>query len=221
MSIFNSILGSSLTAASLLICLVSAIILGILTALVFNFKHPNSKSFALTLVLLPAAMAMVTMMINGNLGVAVAVAGGFTLVRFRSIAGNGRDISAIFIVMAMGVILGMGYVAVAAIFFVIVALTVILLTLINFGENINEKLIRVTIPEDYNYENLFDEVFAKYNAKAKIEKIKTTNMGSLIDVTYRVSLKNGVSKEMLDDMRAKNGNLSIMVTNNIPERDSL
>ena len=221
MSLLNSIIGSSLSATSLIICLVSALVLGFLSSLVFSFKHPNSKSFALTLVLLPVAMTMVTMMINGNLGIAVAVAGGFTLVRFRSIAGNGRDISAVFVVMALGVILGMGYIAVAAIFFILVALTVIILTAINFGENNNEKLIRVTIPEDYNYENLFDDVFKKYKAKAKIMKIKTTNMGSLIDVTYLVSLKNGVSKEMLDDMRAKNGNLSIMVTNNIPENESL
>lgn len=221
MSVFNSILSSSLTAGSLFICLISALITGVLTALVFSFKNPISKSFALTLVLLPAAMTMVTMMINGNLGVAVAVAGGFTLVRFRSIAGSGREISAVFIVMALGVILGMGYIAVAAIFFAVVALTVILLTALNFGENSNEKFIRITIPEDYNYENLFDDVFEKYGAKAKIEKIKTTNMGSLIDVTYRVSIKNGVSKAMLDDLRVKNSNLSIMVTNVIPERESL
>ena len=221
MSIFNSILSSEVSFLSLLICLLCAVILGIFTSLIFSYKHPNSKSFSLTLVLLPVAMTMITMVINGNLGVAVAVAGGFTLVRFRSIAGNGRDISAVFIVMALGVILGMGYIAVAAVFFIFIALSVLILTKVNFGENSSQKLLKITIPEDYNYDNLFDDVFEKYGIKAEIEKIKTTNMGTLIDVTYRITVKNGVTKEMLDDLRAKNGNLSIMVTNGIIENDTL
>lgn len=222
MSLLNTIISSPITITELLICLASALILGLFTALVFSYKHTNSASFSLTLVLLPVAMTMVVMMINGNLGVAVAVAGSFTLVRFRSIAGTGREISAIFIDMALGVIIGMGYIGIAVIFFAIVAIVIILLTLIHFVESNKEKLIRITIPENYDYENLFDDIFKKYGIKYDILRIKTTNMGSLVDITYHITLSKGtVSKAMLDELRQRNGNLSIMVTNNITEKESL
>ena len=167
-------------------------------------------------------MSMVTLMINGNLGIAVAVAGGFTLVRFRSIAGTGKEISAVFTVMTLGVICGMGYLGIAAIFFAVIALIVVLLTALHFGESRNEKLLRITIPEDYDYSGLFDEIFAKYGVHATIDSIRTTNMGSLIDVSYRVTLPGEtMSKEMLDEIRTKNGNLSILLKSYAAEREQL
>ncbi len=218
----NSILTNPITIRGLIISLVCALVLGILTALVFSFKNKCSSSFALTLVLLPVAMSMVVMMINGNLGVAVAVAGGFTLVRFRSIAGTGREISAIFAVMTLGVIIGMGYIVIAVIFFAVIALLVLLLTVTHFGESANEKLLRITIPEDYDYAGLFDDVFNKYGIKSSIYKIKTVNLGSLIEVTYKVTLPDGTfTKEMLDDIRARNANLGITVMNYEAEREML
>lgn len=219
---FNSILTSPMTLSGFLLCLVSALLFGILTALVFSFKNRISSSFALTLAILPAAMCMVVMMINGNLGIAVAVAGSFTLVRFRSIAGTGREISAVFVVMALGVILGMGYLGIAALFFACIALPVLLLTALCFGEHPNEKCLRVTIPEDYDYTTLLSDVFAEHKVKAEIERIKTVNLGSLIEVTYRIILPGEtMSKELLDAIRTKNGNLCVMLTSPDGDRDSL
>ena len=218
----SSILATPITLFGLLAALVSALILGVLAALVFSYKHRLSPSLLLTLAVLPVAMSMVTVMINGNLGVAVAVAGGFTLVRFRSVAGTAREISAVFTVMTLGVTCGMGYIGMAAIFFAVVALLVFALTATRFGEGRGEKLLRVTIPEDYDYVGLFDDVFRKYGIRADIDRIKTTNMGSLIDVTYRVSLPGEtLTKEALDEIRARNGNLCVMVTNFEEEHERL
>ena len=218
----NSVLTTPFTLPSLLMILAGALILGILTALVFSFKNKLSSSLSLTLAVLPVAMSMVALMVNGNLGIAVSVAGGFTLVRFRSIAGTGREISAVFTVMTLGVICGMGYLGIAALFFAVVAVLVLALTALHFGEKQNEKLLRITIPEDYDYVGLFDDVFKKFSVKSSIDKIKTTNMGSLIEVTYRVSLPGDtVTKEMLDELRARNGNLCVMVTSCEEARERL
>ncbi len=218
----NSILSTPVTLIGLLVTLVGSLILGILTALVFSYKSKMSPSLSLTLAVLPVAMSMIVLMVNGNLGIAVAVAGGFTLVRFRSIAGTGREISAVFSVMTLGVICGLGYIGIAAVFFVITAALVLLLTVLHFGEHPNDKLLRITIPEDYDYAGLFSDIFRKYGITASIDKIKTTNMGSLIEVTYKVSLPGGIlTKGMLDDLRARNGNLSIMLTSYEDSREQL
>lgn len=218
----NSILTTPVTFTGLILTLLGALVFGTLSALVFSWRKPLSSSLSLTLVVLPVAMSMVVVMINGNLGMAVAVAGGFTLVRFRSIAGTGKEISAVFVVMTLGVICGMGYLGIAAIFFAVIALLVIVLTLLHFGEGRNEKLLRVTIPEDYDYEGLLDDVFAKYNMKATVDSVRTTNMGSLIDVTYRVSLQGEtVPKAMLDDVRARNGNLGVVIRSASADREQL
>ena len=219
---FNSILTTPITLIDLLITLIASLIMGILTALVFSYKNKLSSSLSLTLAVLPVAMSMVTVMINGNLGIAVAVAGGFTLVRFRSIAGTGREISAVFTVMTLGVTCGMGYIGMAVIFFAVVAIPVSALTALHFGEKRNEKLLRITLPEDYDYVGLFDDIFKKYGITASIEKIKTTNMGSLVDVTYKVTLPGDtLTKEMLDEIRTRNGNLCVMAANYEAEREKL
>ena len=218
----NSILTTPITLSGLLITLAASLVLGILTTLVFSFKSRLSASLSLTLSVLPVAMSMIVVMINGNLGIAVAVAGGFTLVRFRSIAGTGREISAVFTVMTLGVICGMGYIGIAAVFFLFIVVLVLALTALHFGEKANEKLLRITIPEDYDYTALFDDIFKKYSVKSSIDKIKTTNMGSLIDVTYRVSLQGEtVPKAMLDDVRARNGNLGVVVRSASADREQL
>ncbi|MCF0142534.1 MAG: DUF4956 domain-containing protein [Parasporobacterium sp.] len=218
----NSVITTPITFTGLILVLLVSLALGILTALVFSFRSRVSSSLGITLAILPVAMSVVVILINGNLGIAVAVAGGFTLVRFRSIAGTGKEISAVFTVMALGVVCGMGYLGIAAIFFAVVAIVTLVLTALKFGERRKEKLLKITIPEDYDYTGLFDEVFSKYNIKASIEKIKTTNMGSLIDVTYKVVLPGDtLTKEMLDDLRAKNANLGIMLGNIESERDRL
>lgn len=209
----NSILTNPITLLPLLICLAVAIILGVMTALVFLYRSRHSVSFALTLALLPMTVAVVIMLVNGNIGTGVAVAGAFALVRFRSVPGTAREIAAIFTAMALGLALGMGYVGIAVIFFVLVAVFTLLLTTINFGAaSQSEKLLKITIPENFNYEGLFDEVFEKYTDKVRLTRIRTTNMGTLFELTYDVVIKEQqVSKEFMDELRTRNGNLNIVI----------
>lgn len=210
---FNSVLIGAIKLSSFCMCIGTAIVLGILLSLVFMFKTRHSKNFAFALALLPMTVAMVIMMVNGNIGAGIAVAGAFTLVRFRSVPGTAREIAAIFSAMAIGLSVGMGYLGVAVLFFVFVAVITILLTLINFGGTVsNEKQLRILIPENYNYEGLFDEVFDKYTTSARLEKVKTTNMGTLFELTYIISFKGDkMPKDFFDELRTRNGNLNITV----------
>lgn len=209
----NSIITLPITLPVLLICLVTAIALGILTALVFSFRQHHSKSFMLTLALLPMAVCIVIMMVNGNIGAGIAVAGTFTLVRFRSIPGTAREISAIFVDMVIGFTLGMGYIGIAVIFFLLASLLSMVLTLVNFGiPSKIEKQLRITIPEDFDYNELFDDVFARYTVKAEMEQVRTTNMGTLFELSYRVVFPDKkIPKEFIDELRARNGNLNIII----------
>lgn len=209
----NSIFTGEQNIVSLLICLVSAMVLGVLTSLVFLYKSKHSSGFALTLALLPMAVAVVIMLVNGNLGVGVAVAGAFTLVRFRSVPGTAREIAAIFTSMALGLAIGMGCIGIAFIFFVLISIFTLILTAINFGAaSKQEKSLKITIPESFDYEGLFDDIFKKYNVSAQLQKIRTTNMGTLFELTYSAVFPDGkVTKEFIDELRTRNGNLNIVV----------
>lgn len=218
----NSILTTPLTAPSLVICLSSAIVLGVLTALVFLYKSRHSASFALTLALLPITVSMVIMLVNGNIGTGVAVAGAFALVRFRSIPGTAREIAAIFSAMALGLSIGLGYVGIAAIFFCFVAVFTLLLTKLNFGAVSRlEKQLKITIPENIDYSGLFEDIFKQYKVTAKLEKIRTTNMGTLFELTYAVVFPSEeVPKQFMDELRTRNGNLTVVIEN-LNEKETL
>lgn len=209
----NSIMTNTITLPAFLICLLAAAVLGILTALVFLYRGRHSASFALTLALLPMTVAIVIMLVNGNVGTGIAVAGAFALVRFRSVPGTAREIAAIFTAMALGLALGMGYIGVAVLFFLFIAVFTFLLTTIDFGAaSHREKQIRITIPEHVDYEGLFDDIFEKYKVKVKLEKIRTANMGTLYELTYdAVFPGGGVSKQFIDELRTRNGNLDIII----------
>ncbi|MCD8023891.1 MAG: DUF4956 domain-containing protein [Lachnospiraceae bacterium] len=209
----NSIMTSPITLQPLLICLGTAMVLGVLTAMVFSYKNRSSASFSLTLALLPMTVAVIIMMVNGNIGTGVAVAGAFGLVRFRSAQGTAREIAAIFITMALGLAIGMGYVGVAVLFFVIVAVFTLLLTQIGFGSlSAVEKQLKITLPENFNYEGLFDDIFEKYKVDVQLEKIRTTNMGTLYELTYHARFASAqVPKAFIDELRTRNGNLNIVV----------
>ncbi len=204
---------TSITISGLIICLAVALGLGILTSLAFLFKSNHSSSFALALALLPMVVALVILLVNGNIGTGVAVAGAFALVRFRSVPGTAREIAAIFVSVAIGLSLGLGYIGIAALFFVIAALATIILTSAHFGGTSGvEKQVRITLPENLNYDGLFDEVFDRYTTKHELRKIRTTNMGTLYELTYLATFKeNQVSKDFIDEIRTRNGNLNIMV----------
>ena len=210
----NSIFTENQTIVSLLICFGVSIALGVLTALVFLHKSKHSAGFALTLALLPMAVAMVIMLVNGNLGAGVAVAGTFALVRFRSVPGTAREIAAIFTSMAIGLALGMGYIGIAVIFFVLISIFTLVLTAIDFGApSKHEKSLKITIPESVDYTGLFDEVFEKFGVKANLRKIRTTNMGTLFELTYDAVFPSGsIPKEFIDEIRTRNGNLNIVIS---------
>ena len=206
----NSITSAGMTTWAFLLCILLAVVLGIGTAIVFSFKARNSASMALTLSIMPAAIAIVIMMVNGNVGAGVAVAGAFTLVRFRSVPGTAREIAAIFMDMAVGLACGMGHIWIAILFFVIMAVLVIALTLFGFGERSGNQQLKITIPENLDYNDLFDDLFKKYTSSWELVRVRTTNMGTLYELCYDVVLKDEKkTKAFMDEIRCRNGNLNI------------
>ena len=209
---FHSITQNGLTAEKFLSCTAAALALGLLTAVSFSVRARFSKSFSLTLAILPAIVTVVIMMVSGSIGAGVAVAGTFSLVRFRSEPGTARQIAALFLAMTIGIILGMGYVMLAACFFVIMAVYVILLTMLGFGDDKKcVRDLRITIPESLDYEGVFDDLFEKYTKSHVLERVRTTNMGTLYEIRYEVVLKDDKQiKPFLDELRTRNGNLTII-----------
>ena len=209
--IFISILGAELTAKSFLLCVATSIISGFLLAITHLYKNRTTKSFALTVALLPLIVQVIIMLVNGNLGTGIAVAGAFSLVRFRSVPGNAREILSIFMSMAVGLATGVGHIGVAAIFTVILILMNMLYGKINFGDTEkNNRELKIVIPENLNYTNAFDDLFSEYTTQTSLKRVKTTNMGSLYQLLYSIRLKDiHKEKEFIDKLRTRNGNLEI------------
>lgn len=219
-SLYDVVVG--ITLGSFLKCIGAALVLGIILALVYCFRTAHSRSFTVTLALLPATVAAVIMMVNGNLGAGVAVAGTFSLVRFRSTPGTAKEIGAIFVAMAVGLACGMGYPSFGIVFGAIMALAMLLLNLIGFGGSRNaamSRILKITVPEDLDYPQIFDDLFEKYTTGVKLTSVKTTNLGSLNRLSYELTLRNGVSeKAFIDDLRCRNGNLEISMS--LPPQDN-
>lgn len=209
---FNCLIGAEMTLSAFLICILSALVLGVLNALAFSFRNRHSSSLPFALVLVPPIVTLVIMMVNGNIGAGLGVAGAFSLIRFRSAPGTARELSGLFTGTAIGLACGMGYVGIAAVFFLIVAAAVITLSLLRFGENSRSfRQLKITIPENLDYDGLFDDIFEKYTAKHELTKVRTTNMGTLYELTYHIYIKGGdVGKEFIDELRCRNGNLNII-----------
>lgn len=207
----NSIMGSSFSIGVFLLCMVCSIVLGAVIAIVHSRFGNSSKGFVMTIALLPAIVQMVITLVNGNLGTGIAVMGAFSLVRFRSVPGNAREISSIFLAMTVGLATGTGYLIVAALFVLIIEAVSIFYYLTGFGEpRQREKELKVTIPEGLDYTGIFDDLFEKYTKKYELINVKTTNMGSLFKLNYRINLKNLTEeKAFLDELRCRNGNLEI------------
>ncbi len=219
-SIFGSVLGTEVTLTAFLICLGGALVCGVITALSAAFRNRVSKSFFVSLILLPMIVETVITMVNGNIGTGVAVMGAFSLVRFRSVPGKAKDIVAIFLAMTAGLACASGYVGIAVLFTLIISVITILLSLIKFGD---EKLLllNVTVPESLNFAHGLDDVFAEYTKKYYLTATRTTNMGSLYKLTYKIELKNKEKmQEFIDALRCRNGNLEIMITD-APDTEEL
>ena len=209
---FNSVIPNAMTLSAFLMCIFAALVLGVLTALVFSFRNKHSGSLILALAVLPPIVTLVIMMVNGNIGAGLAVAGTFSLVRFRSAPGTAREICGLFMSTAIGITCGMGYIGIAAVFFLVMAVFLVLLSLFRFGETAaSSRQLKITIPENLDYDGLFDDIFEKYTSRHELVRVKTTNMGTLYELTYTINLKTPeVSKQFIDDIRCRNGNLNII-----------
>jgi hypothetical protein len=212
--ISGSIINETPTIGSLVICTICSLALGCLCAGVYIFRNQYSKSLALTLVFIPATVQIIIMITSGNIAAGVGTAGAFNLMRFRSIPGKAKDIGCLFFAMAIGLVMGMGYIFFAFIFVALIGGFSMLLTFMKFGQVETEKrVLRITIPENLDYDGLFDDVFAKYTQSVELDKVRTSNMGSLYELTYSVRLKSpSVPKEFMDELRCRNGNLNILVS---------
>ena len=213
----NSVLDGSVM--SIIWCLLSALVLGFVISFTYRLTSKYSKNFLITISLLPLIVCSVIIMVNGNLGTSVAVLGAFSLIRFRSMPGNSKEILIVFLSMSIGLSLGMGQLVFACILTAFFLIGIVLYTKVSlFERNSKEKILKIIIPENLNYEKVFDDIFTKYTSKFSLEMVKTTNMGSLFDLSYNIILKRDVSeKEFIDELRIRNGNLKIILTHPLVE----
>ena len=216
-TILDTLMGTTtITLTGFLIPVASSLILGLVMALVHMYRNRYSRSFVATLALLPAIVCVVIMAVNGNIGAGVAVAGAFSLVRFRSAPGTAKEIGALFLAMTAGLLTGMGYILYAALFTAIIGAAVLVYQKAGFGCAKDEELknnLRITIPEDLDYTGIFDEIFGKYTTEHKLVSSKTSNMGSMFKLTYDVTLRSlDIEKEFIDKLRCRNGNLEISIS---------
>ena len=203
----------TVTLIDLLLCTSASVLLGLLVALIHMYRNVYTKNFVITLAVLPVLVQLVIMLVNGNLGTGMAVLGAFSLIRFRSVAGGAREITSIFWSMGIGLATGMGYIGYIVIFSIITSILVIILQGTRFGENnkVAEREIKITIPEDLDYPELFDDIFEKFTYQYSMESVGTTNMGSLYELRYRQKLRDvALEKNLLDELRVRNGNLPIV-----------
>lgn len=214
--LFDSSVTSVISVGDFLLCLGSSLVIGLIMAFAYMYRTRYTKSFVVTLALLPAVVCVVIMLVNGNVGTGVAVAGAFSLVRFRSVPGTAKEICTLFLAMGAGLIAGMGYIGFAFLFTAVMCLIFVIYNRLSFGSKKNAavyKTFTITIPEDLDYTDIFEDIFREYTKEYDLVRVKTTNMGSLFKLTYNVTLKDSKKeKEMIDKLRCRNGNLEIAVS---------
>lgn len=214
--LFDSNMTQVISVTDFLLCMGVSLALGLVMAFAYMYHARYTKSFVVTLALLPAVVCVVIMLVNGNVGTGVAVAGAFSLVRFRSAPGTAKEICTLFLAMGAGLIIGMGYLGFAVLFTVVMCAAFLVYNRLDFGEEKNGdtyKVLSVTIPEDLNYSNVFDDIFEEHTSSHRLIRVKTTNMGSMFKLTYYVTLRTvSCEKEMIDQIRCRNGNLEITVS---------
>lgn len=210
---------TSLTVTNLLVSMITAIILGAIISVV-NMKTQKEKApsqgFSLTLVMLPAIIAIIIMLVGSNVARAFSLAGAFSIIRFRSAPGDPKDITFVLFSLAVGLASGMGYIAYAALMALVLCLTMVLLSAFQFGETTtSSKMLKITVPEDLDYEDTFAGVLERYTKNYRLQSVKTTNLGSLYQVLYTITMKeNTKEKDLIDELRGRNGNLNITLTLN-------
>ena len=222
-NIFSSIFTGSLTLGQFMLALVCSMIMGLILSIVFMYKNTYTKSFISALVLIPAVETVVIMLVNDNLGVGLSVAGSFALIRFRSVKGTAKELVAVFIAMTIGIICGTGYVALAGVFTLLLSFVMFALAVTDFGkENGNRRTLKITIPESLDYEDALDEILNRYTKSYELVSIKTLTLGSLFRLEYDIDMKDASQvKEMIDELRTRNGNLEIICSKPATDREEL
>ena len=222
---FTSIItANSLTLGVVMMCTAVSIVLGIIIAGAYMLCEKNySKNYIITLALLPALVEVVIMLVNGNLGTGVAIMGAFSLVRFRSMPGNAKEIAGVFFSMVVGLATGMGYLTFAGLITVLLGVILVVLSRTGFGKKkASDMDLRITIPEHLDYVDVFDDVFSKYTKSSELVRVKTTNMGSMYELFYKVNLQDQKNqKAFIDDLRIRNGNLNISLAKSESRSDEL
>ena len=214
--LFDTDMTNVITPSDFILCICSALVIGLMLAGFYMYRTRYTKSFVSTLALLPSVVCVVIMMVNGNVGTGVAVAGAFSLVRFRSAPGSAKEIGAIFLAMGTGLIIGMGYLGYAFLCAIILGFASALYSHFDFGAKKKSalyKTLHITIPEDLNYTDVFEPIFKKYTSSCELTLVKTTNMGSLFRLTYNLTLNSvDKEKELIDKLCCRNGNLEISIS---------
>lgn len=215
-SMFTGTDASGISAKGAVVCIGVSIALGFVISIIYMLserKKRYSPHFAFTLVILPAVVCSVIMLVGSDIAKAVSLGGVFALVRFRSVPGNSKDIASVFYCMSVGLAAGMGYVIFAVVFAVVIGLLYLALTLLGYGEKKgNIKELKITIPENLNFQGAFDDLFDEYSNGATLERIKTTNLGTLYELTYSIDMKENINeKQFMDSIRCRNGNLNIIL----------
>ncbi len=223
--LFDTSMTNVISLGDFLLCVVCALAVGLLLAACYMYRTRYTKSFVATLALLPSVVCVVIMMVNGNVGAGVAVAGAFSLVRFRSVPGTAKEIGAIFLAMGTGIIVGMGYLGYAILCAAVLGGASALYSRLDFGctrKNALQKMLQITIPEDLDYTGVFDDILRQYASEYELVQVKTTHMGSLFRLTYHMTLRAAnQEKQLLDELRCRNGNLEISVSKQVTETGEL
>ena len=209
--------------AMMMLAIGVSLLLGLVIAKVYQFKTVYSKSFVMSLALLPTLIAIVILLVNGSLGAGVAVMGAFSLIRFRSAPGGAKELVSIFLVMTIGIAIGMGYLVFATVFTLIMSLAMLLLEVVNFGQMKHSmRQLTVVIPESLDYESIFDDIFNKAANHVELANVKTSDMGSLFKIKYIIQLNGQMTeKELIDALRTRNGNLEIAISRYITKENEL
>ena len=215
-TLFTSIIDDGLTPTAMLILLGCSLVLGFIISIVYICTHKNTgfaPSFAITLVMLPVIIAVIILLIGDNVARAFSLAGAFTIIRFRSAPADPKDITYIFFTLAAGLALGLGYIAYAALFTVVLSTVTVFMEVFRYAVPKNDHMIlKVTIPENLDYQNLLTDILNEYTLSYKLKKVRTVDFGALFETVYFIELKKDCSqKDMLDKIRARNGNLNVQL----------
>lgn len=219
-SVYDSV--NLINVEGFLLCIVVSLILGIIIAKGYMKNNDYNQGFVQSLAILPSVISIVIMMVNGSVGTGVAVAGAFSLVRFRSIPGNSKEICAVFLTMCTGVMIGVGYIGLSVLFVLLLTIWNLCLMKLNFGRVEQKLVLSITIPEDLNFNNVFDDLFIRYLTFYKLTLVKTTGMGSMFKLKYDIQFNNeNEIKEFIDAIRCRNGNLEVSILNNFISKNEL